>query len=114
MKSNVKKKTINQRKKGTQFETTIAQRLKPKFPFVKTSRNESKSLDDRKVDLVNTDPYRIQCKAVENLGSAHNVLSDMDKAMLEHESGINVVVHKKNRKGIIVSMWFDDFLKIID
>ena len=74
-----------------------------------TSRFASKKLDDMKVDLVETDPFYVQCKAVENLGPVHNVLAEMpDKEML------NIVFHKKSRKGTIVAMEEASFWALVE
>lgn len=76
----------------------------------KTSRNESKSKDDAGIDLCNTDPFYIQAKAVEKLGSVHDILSKMPK----HNGIYNLVWHKRNHKGSIVCMTEEDFLKMLD
>lgn len=74
-----------------------------------TSRSESKRLDDKGVDLCYTKPFNVQLKAVENMGSAHNVLAGMPK-----DSNYNLVFHKKNRKGVVVSMTLEDFKELIE
>lgn len=46
----------NNRKRGNSYEVKIAKELRELgFPGVKTSRSESKSMDDKKVDLVDTE-----------------------------------------------------------
>ena len=50
------------RRKGHSFEREIANLLKPMFPYVATTRAESKLLDDCLIDLCNL-PFNIQCKA---------------------------------------------------
>lgn len=97
------------RVKGHAFERQMAEHFrKLGYASCKTSRYESKMLDDMDVDLTNTPPFNVQCKAVENLGSAHDTLSAMPK-----DSNYNIVIHKRNRKGVIVSMTLDDFDEII-
>lgn len=57
--ANVEKKKRNlknNRKRGNAYEVLIAQELRDLgFPNIKTSRSESKSMDDRKIDLVDLD-----------------------------------------------------------
>ena len=57
--ANVEKKKRNlknNRKRGNAYEVLIAQELRELgFPQIKTSRSESKSMDDRKVDLIDLD-----------------------------------------------------------
>jgi len=96
---------MNSRNKGHAYERKIAQELRDLgYSECKTSRYESRALDDEKVDLTHTDPFNVQLKAVENLGSAHNTLNEMPD-----DDNINVVFHKRNRKGTIVSMTKEDF-----
>ena len=73
-----------------------------------SSRSESKNKDDKGIDICYTDPFNIQCKAIETLGSAHKVLAAMPQ-----DSNYNVVFHKKNRQGVVVSMTMEDFLEIV-
>lgn len=97
------------RVKGHAFERSMAEHFRNLgYSKCRTSRYESKMLDDMDIDLTNTKPFNIQCKAVENLGSAHDVLSAMP-----NDENYNVVIHKRNRKGIVVSMTLDDFSEII-
>ena len=74
-----------------------------------TSRLESKSKDDAGIDLCNTDPFQVQCKAVEKLGSLHDVLAKMPQ-----NQHYNIVLHKRNRSGVIVAMTLEDFKEIVE
>lgn len=95
--------------KGHAFERAMAEHFRLLgYSNCRTSRYESKMLDDQDIDLTNTKPFNIQCKAVENLGSAHDTLDAMPK-----DDNYNVVVHKRNRKGVVVSMSLEDFSEII-
>lgn len=66
-------------------------------------------MDDLGVDLCHTDPFYIQCKAVEAMGSSHDTLSRMPDV----RGKFNLVFHKKNGKGTVVSMSEDDFVAIL-
>lgn len=68
------------RDRGHDYERKIMNELKPFFPDVKTSRNESKLLDDLKIDLAFTDPFTIQCKATERTPPYVVILKEMKKA----------------------------------
>lgn len=74
-----------------------------------SSRSESKNKDDQGIDLCFTDPFNIQAKAVEKLGSLHDVLSKMPQ-----DSNYNLVFHKRNRKGTVVAMTIEDFKELIE
>jgi hypothetical protein len=98
------------RNKGHAFERELAQLWRELgYSKCKTSRYESKALDDMKVDLTNTHPFYVQAKNVENLGSAHKVLASMPN----EKEKINIVFHKKIRQGTIVSMMQDDFINLL-
>jgi hypothetical protein len=89
---------INSRKKGTGYELDVIKRFKEKgWGECVSSRSESKRKDDAGIDLCYTDPFQVQCKAVEKLGSAHDILAKMPE-------GKNLIFHKKNRKGTLVYM----------
>jgi hypothetical protein len=97
------------RVKGHTFERDIAKKFRDAgWPECETSRFASKKMDDMKVDLVETKPFYVQCKAVENLGPVHNVLAEMPKGQL-----INIVFHKKSRQGTIVAMSEEDFWALL-
>lgn len=101
---------MNVRKKGHDYERKIREELRSTFfPQCETSRFASKMMDDLKVDLVLTDPFQIQCKAVEKLGGYHDILTQMPV-----NGKINAVFHKRNRKGEVVVVKKDDFYKIVE
>ena len=98
------------RQKGHAYERKIKNEfIEMGYSDCETSRYESKKLDDAKVDLTNTGIFHVQCKAVEILWSAHKTLSEMPT-----DEKINVVFHKKNRKGEVVSMTKEDFYRMIE
>jgi hypothetical protein len=100
---------LNARKKGHGFELQIRDWFR-KLGWVKavSSRSESKNKDDQGIDLCFTDPFSIQAKAVERLGSMHDVLDRMPK-----DDNYNLVFHKKNRRGVIVAMSIEDFEELL-
>lgn len=99
-------KKINARQKGVAYEIAIMNELKEFFPQCATSRNESKVMDDLKVDFVHTGDFHIQAKAVEGVVQYHTLLTEMPK-------GKNIIFHKKNRKGTVVVMTSDVFYLLL-
>lgn len=97
------------RAKGNNYELSIKNdHIKMGFTEVYTSRNESKRMDDKGVDLVGL-PYHIQCKAVEKLSPGiHKILADMPK------DRIRAVFHKRSRLGSVVCLDKEDWYKILD
>ena len=102
---------INARSKGNSYERKLAQEFRELgFEDCKTSRYESKMLDDMKVDLTNTGFFNVQAKAVERLTPTyHDILESMPK-----DNNYNVIFHKRNRKGETVTMSKDDFYDIVN
>lgn len=106
-----KKKKAQGRPKGHGFERTLMNLfIRLGWTRCKTSRSESRNRDDLKVDLCFSEPFNVQAKAVENLGSPHKFLAEMPK----EEGMINLVWHKKNHQGSIVAMTEKDFLTLLD
>jgi hypothetical protein len=100
---------MNSRTKGHDFERFCATRLREIFPDVATSRFKGALWwDIAGVDLTNTGNYNFQCKAKETSPSYHLILASMPKG--EH---INVILHKKNNRGIVAVLDFEDFLELI-
>lgn len=103
-----RKKKISARKKGNSYELVVIKRFKELGFNCASSRLMSKALDDAKVDIYGLDDWNVQCKAVEKLGSVHTILDSMPK-----DEKINLVFHKKNHQGTIVSLKEEDFFKIL-
>jgi hypothetical protein len=100
---------INGRDKGKRFELKIAAMWSDKMGgTVERSGYVNKKLDDAGVDLVGTDPFNIQCKAVESSINVHKILDRMPQ-----DTNMNVVIHKRNHAGTVVSMSVDDFMEIV-
>ena len=101
----------NSRLKGHNYERELAKTFREKgWVYCKTAREASgKLVDDSGRDLIDTEPFNIQAKNVETLGSAHNTLAKMPI-----DGRINVVFHRRNRKGVIVALSEEDFWKILD
>ena len=89
----------NSRRRGNHFELQIVNELKEMGYGVATSRQESRAMDAKKVDIVSVNhgsgkdlPYHIQCKNTKTHVKYWEILNVMptDK--------IPVIVHKKTRK----------------
>ena len=102
------KKRIHSKNKGVQFELKIKNELKDLFPEVETSRNVNRKRDAEKVDLVNTEPFNFQLKAQESGVNYFKLLSEMPD-----EENINIVLHKRNHKGVVAVLEYKDLLALI-
>ena len=65
-------------------------------------------LDAAGVDLIGTGRWVVQCKAVERSMDLHQVLERMPL-----NAGINLVMHKKSKRGTVVAMSLDDFAWVL-
>ena len=99
---------MNVKQKGNRFEQLLARLLRPFFPEVATARERDRWLDSQGVDLVNTYPFLIQAKHVERGLDPHKVLEKMP----EIDGQYNVLMWKKNRKGVLVVMTLEDASEI--
>ena len=94
------------RNKGNNYERKIVNLFKELgYP---EARRSSDYIDNLKVDIEGTGIFNIQAKAVERLGSVHAILESMPK-----DGHINVVFHKRNRQGTVVSMSEEDFITVV-
>jgi hypothetical protein len=101
---------MNSRTKGHDFERKMAEKLREVWPNCYTQRFKgSLWMDHCGIDLVNTPPFNFQLKATERPPGYHKILSAMPKGR-----NINVILHKRNNKGIVAVLSYDDFLKIIN
>lgn len=103
---------VHSKNKGSAYERKVAKEFREiGFEDCKTSRFESKMLDDLGVDLTNTGIFNVQLKAVERMTkSYHDILSSMP----QDDNNYNVIFHKRNRKGEVVVMTKEDFYEILD
>lgn len=75
-----KKSKSYSRTKGHSYETKIARELRELgYTGIVTSRSESKSTDDKKVDLIDTEgkfPYYVQLKCTQTTPSYHQISAE--------------------------------------
>lgn len=104
-------KRLNSRSKGNAYEIRIASEMRTLgFDNCITSRAESKSMDDKGVDLMYTGPFYFQLKCTEKYPNFHDLLFNKMPSVFH----IPVVMNKKNRKGEIVCMKKEDFYVLIN
>lgn len=82
-----------------------------------TSRYASKMLDDLGVDLINTEPFYIQCKSTSKNLNIHNIIAEMPQV----DGIMNIVAERRTEKrgkrffkvGEYVHMKWDDFISLL-
>lgn len=106
------KKVINARAKGASFERTIANILKERGYDAKRQIQFGFGSHDNPDVKHSLEGLHFECKAVENL----NLYKAMEQSKKDCE-GTDLkptVVHKKNRKDILITLKFDDFLDLYE
>ena len=99
------------RRKGHDFERKIRQDFKSLgWSDCETSRYASKMMDDRKIDLVNTKPFAVQCKASINNPSYHKIFKDMQSDAEDYK----VIYHKRMNDNEYVIMQKKDFHELLE
>ena len=120
------------RRKGHNAERHYAsffRKLGRLFEKCKTSRAASRLHDDSGIDLCFTDPFNIQVKAGKQRGlvvskELAKIREEVKRNFPEHypeQSNLNILIHRKdpgkgtrrNEFDEIVSMTFEDFVKLI-
>lgn len=110
---------------GSNWERDLVQLFRSiGFPYVVTTRSESRSRDAQKIDLINKDefnhgrlPYNVQAKNVKGHLKYAKVLGELPK----DKGVINVVLHKqtekKNNRFVTVDKFailhLDDFIDMV-
>lgn len=99
-------KKINGRRKGHNFEREIANLLKPLFPNAER-KLEYQFSQASGVDPKNTGGFKIQCKR--NKSSV-----PMSKIEEIDEEGTHLLISKVDKKPIMVTLYFEDFMKLLN
>ena len=108
----------NNRERGHRFERKIKKILSEFFPKIKTSREESRALDNLGIDFAFTDSFAFQCKT-----SVHRVdyTSLIDTMSSVEGVRVPVVLHqlteKKGEKFYVVEEYailkMEDFIALL-
>lgn len=98
---------VNRRRKGAEFERKLANILKEYGYSARRGQQFCGANGD--ADVIGLDHIHIEAKAVEKLNIYDAVEQSKNDARPDE---IPVVIHKKNRKNILVTMEFDEFMKM--
>ena len=98
---------VNSRRKGAEFERKLANILKEYGYTARRGQQFCGANGD--ADVIGLPNIHIEAKAVEKL----NLYDAMEQSKNDARSEeIPVVIHKKNRKGILVTMELDAFMNM--
>ena len=99
---------MNSRQKGARGERELAELLRAYGYEARRGQQFSGANGD--ADVVGLDGYHIECKRVEQL----NIYKAMEQSERDAREGeIPIVCHRKDRKGWLVTIRFDDFMGVI-
>ena len=102
---------ITSRRKGHEFERKIRLNFKDLgWSNCETSRYASKQMDDRKIDLINTSPFAVQCKASINNPPYHKIFKQMEPNAGDYK----IIYHKRMHDNEYVIMQKEDFHEILE
>jgi hypothetical protein len=98
------------RNKGKTFERDVANAFKEIGFKAHRGQQFKGTADSPDVKVPEVPEINIECKAVEKL----NVFDTMDKAIEDAKAQIPIIIHRKNRRGTLAIMRFEDFLKYFE
>lgn len=99
---------MNSRQKGARGERELAELLRA-YGY-EARRGQQYSGKNGDADVVGVDGFHIECKRVEQL----NIYKAMEQSERDAREGeIPIVCHRKDRKGWLVTIRFDDFMGVI-
>ena len=98
---------VNARNKGHSFERWVSNFLKKFFPLSKRRLEYQAQEAHKGVDIDNTAPFAIQCKAYKNI-SVYKWLEEVDRSL-----GIPILVAKSDYKKPILIAYLEDVSSLI-
>lgn len=99
---------VNSRRKGAEFERKLAGLLR-EYGYTDSRRGQQYCGANGDADVVGLPGIHIEAKAVEKL----NIYDAMDQSIRDKKDNeIPVVIHKKNRCKILVTMEFESFMRL--
>lgn len=113
-----KKRSIGRysKKKGNKYELDIVNELKAQGYDAVTSRNESKRMDDLKVDVISNFPYNIQAKCTQAKPNYSEIFKSytLDKPLaIFHKTQVKKKVNCTS-DGEFVILKKEDFYKLVN
>ena len=101
-----------QRDKGKAFELKVANLLK-EYGYDTHRSAQFCGKTGQAADVVGVPGLHIECKAVERMTLYEWMEQAIRDSEAEGKGNIPIVIHKQNRKDILVSMRFEDFMKLM-
>ena len=99
---------VNSKQKGARFEREVAEILREHGYEARRGVQYNGANGDP--DVIGLPGHHLECKHVERL----NIEEAMQQSRVDAREGeIPVVVHKRNRKKILITMEFEDYLEQI-
>jgi len=100
---------VNSRAKGARAERELANKLKEHGYQARRTQQFCGKAGDSDVECTELDQYHLECKMVEAL----NLDKAIDQATRDCGNRTPVVVHRKKQRPWLVTMYLEDWLKIV-
>ena len=100
-----------QREKGKRFEREVANLFKEEG-FKATRSAQCMGKTGQAADVIGVPYLHIECKHVEQMKLYEWIAQAIRDTEAEGKGNLPCVIHKQNRKDILVSMRYEDFIKI--
>lgn len=99
----------NSKAKGSAGERELANRLKELGLTARRTQQFCGKAGDADVDCVELSGYHIECKRVERL----NIDEAIDQATRDCGAKTPVVMHRRNRRPWLATLFLEDFIKLL-
>lgn len=100
---------MNSHAKGKRFELEIAAKLREMGYDARRTQQYSGKTEEAS-DVVGLNGIHIECKHVEQM----RLYEWMAQAVRDSKDTLPIVIHKQNRKPILVTMLFEDWMKLYE
>jgi hypothetical protein len=100
---------VNSRAKGARAERELANKLKEHGFTARRGQQFCGANGDADVVCTELASYHIECKMVQNL----NVDKGIDQATRDCGDKTPVVIHRKNNRPWLVTLYLEDWLKLV-
>ena len=100
---------VNGKQKGSAGERELAAKLRQHGFTARRTQQFCGAAGDSDVTCTELSSYHIECKRVERL----NVDAAMEQSLRDCHDKIPTVMHRKNNKPWLVTMYFEDWIALV-
>ena len=101
---------VNGKQKGSAGERELAAKLREHGFSARRTQQFCGKAGDSDVECIELADYHIECKRVERL----NIDQAMDQSLRDCQDRTPIVCHRRNHKPWLVTMFLEDWIKLIN